>query len=112
MGQRLGAVIPEPLKKLYLCIPRKYLDAPNCFVLPECLKNEDGKIRMDFSDNGRGLAERYLKNPQAIFELGETTTIGGFGIGAFHMKEIVENIGGKIFAIQNEGKGLTIRVVI
>lgn len=77
-----------------------------------CNKNEDGKIRMDFSDNGRGLAERYLQNPQAIFELGETTTIGGFGIGAFHMKEIVENIGGKIFAIQNEGKGLTIRVVI
>lgn len=77
-----------------------------------CNKNEDGKVRMDFSDNGRGLAERYLKNPQAIFELGETTTIGGFGIGAFHMKEIVEKIGGKIFAIQNEGKGLTIRVVI
>ena len=62
-----------------------------------CNKNEDGKVRMDFSDNGRGLAERYLKNPQAIFELGETTTIGGFGIGAFHMKEIVEKIGG-IFA--------------
>ncbi len=77
-----------------------------------CDKSGEGKIQIDFSDNGRGLAERYIKKPQAIFELGETTTIGGFGIGAFHMKEIVEKIGGKIFAIQNEGKGLTIRVVI
>ena len=55
VGQRLGAVIPEPLKKLYLCIPRKYLDAPNCFVLPECLKNEDGKIR-------------FLSGSQGVFD--------------------------------------------
>ena len=55
MEQRLGAVIPEPLKKLYLCSPRKYLDAPNCFVLPECLKNEDGKIR-------------FLSGSQGVFD--------------------------------------------
>lgn len=77
-----------------------------------CAKNKAGKIQIDFSDNGRGLAERYHKEPQAIFKLGETTTIGGYGIGAFHMKEIVEQLGGKIFALQNKGKGLTIRVVI
>lgn len=77
-----------------------------------CNKNGEGKIQIDFVDNGRGLAERYQENPQAIFELGETTSIGGYGIGAFHMKEIVETIGGNVFAIQNEGKGLTIRVVI
>lgn len=77
-----------------------------------CNKNGEGKIQIDFVDNGRGLADRYQKNPQAIFELGETTSIGGYGIGAFHIKEIVETIGGNVFAIQNEGKGLTIRVVI
>ena len=46
-----------------------------------------------------------------LFKLGETTTIGGFGIGTFHMKEIVEKYEGNIYAIPNEEQGLTIRVV-
>ncbi len=70
------------------------------------------KLQIDFSDDGKGLDKKYRDNPQAIFNLGETTTVGGFGIGTFHMKEIVEKLGGTILAIQNEGKGLTIRVLI
>lgn len=63
-------------------------------------KNVDGKCQIDFTDDGKGLEKKYLDNPQAIFELGETTTQGGFGIGGFHMKEIVEKIGGKITVVQ------------
>ena len=75
-------------------------------------KAEHGKTQIDFIDNGKGLAKKYIANPDAIFELGETTSIGGFGIGAFHMREIVKRLGGIIHAIPNEGHGLTIRVVI
>ena len=71
-----------------------------------------GKTQIDFIDNGNGLSPNYIANPDAIFELGETTSIGGYGIGAFHMREIVENLGGSIHAIPNKGQGLTIRVVI
>ncbi len=75
-------------------------------------KIANGKCQIDFIDNGRGLDEKYLANPQAIFELGETSTPEGFGIGAFHMKEIVKKLEGQIFAIPATPNGLIIRVVI
>ena len=74
--------------------------------------NISGKCQIDFIDDGKGLHEKYLSNPQIIFKLGETTTPEGFGIGAFHMKEIIKNIGGEITAIPSNVAGLTIRVVI
>ena len=59
-----------------------------------------------------GLDKKYINNPQAIFTLGETTTPEGFGIGAFHMKEIAERLGGELTAIPLSPIGLTIRMVI
>ena len=73
--------------------------------------SQDDKTIIDFSDNGAGLNKKYKNNPSMLFNLGETTTTGGFGIGTFHMKEIVEKYEGKIYAIPNEERGLTIRVV-
>ena len=70
------------------------------------------KLQIDFIDNGDGLAEKYISNPQVIFELGETTTPEGFGIGAFHMREIVKKMNGQIFAIPQSPRGLAIRMVI
>lgn len=75
-------------------------------------KNVNGKCQIDFIDNGRGLDSKYLSNPQAIFELGETSTPEGFGIGAFHMKEIIQKIDGQIFAIPLTPNGLIVRVMI
>lgn len=70
------------------------------------------KLQIDFIDNGNGLADKYKSNPQVIFELGETTTPEGFGIGAFHMREIVKKMNGQIFAIPQSPRGLAIRMVI
>ena len=70
------------------------------------------KLQIDFIDNGNGLADKYMSNPQVIFELGETTTPEGFGIGAFHMREIVKKMDGEIFAIPQSPRGLAIRMVI
>lgn len=73
---------------------------------------ECGKLRIDFVDDGKGLDAKYRNSPADIFKLGETTTIGGFGIGCFHMREIVDGLGGNIYAIQNRERGLTIRVIL
>lgn len=70
------------------------------------------KVQIDFIDDGLGLHEKYRNKPDEIFKLGATTTIGGFGIGCFHMKEIVDSLGGEIHAIQNIERGLTIRVTL
>ena len=75
-------------------------------------KRVGDKLQIDFIDNGDGLAEKYMSNPQVIFELGETTTPEGFGIGAFHMREIVKKMNGQVFAIPQSPRGLAIRVVI
>lgn len=72
----------------------------------------DGHLQIDFIDNGKGLDPKYKNNPQEIFELGETSTYEGFGIGAFHMREIIKTLYGDIFAIPSNKNGLTIRVVI
>ena len=72
----------------------------------------DDKCQIDFIDNGRGLSSKYVSAPQSIFELGETTTPGGFGIGCFHMKEIIDKLGGEIICIPQAPTGLTIRVVL
>ena len=73
---------------------------------------ECGKLRIDFTDDGKGLDPKYKHTPSDIFKLGERTTTGGFGIGCFHMKEIVDSLGGSIHAIQNRERGLTIRVIL
>ncbi len=83
----------------------------NATSLKIATQNIDGKCQIDFIDDGDGLASKYVDNPQLMFELGETTT-DGFGIGAFHMKEIVEKMGGRITAIPSSPNGLTIRMVI
>ena len=84
----------------------------NATVLRVEAKNIGDKCQIDFIDNGRGLDKKYINNPQAIFTLGETTTPEGFGIGAFHMKEIAEKLGGELTAIPLSPIGLAIRMVI
>lgn len=84
-------------------------NAQNLLVIA---KQQNGKTQIDFSDDGNGLNPKYHSAPDSIFELGETSTIGGYGIGGFHMKEIVSRLGGEIHAIQNKERGLTIRVIL
>lgn len=70
------------------------------------------KCQIDFIDNGIGINMKYQSNPQKIFDLGESTTPGGYGIGAFHIKEIISKLDGCVWAIPSVSKGLTIRIVI
>jgi signal transduction histidine kinase len=65
-------------------------------------------LRISFIDDGRGLPEA-ISNPDAIFEIGITTTTGS-GLGLYHSREIVHELGGTIKAIPLTPKGLEIRM--
>ena len=44
--------------------------------------------------------------------MGITTTLGGSGFGLYHAKNIVESIGGKIWAIPVKPKGMEIKIEV
>lgn len=70
----------------------------------------DNTVRVAFVDNGNGLSTK-LDTPESMFEMGVTTTSGS-GLGLYHAREIVEKIGGRIFAIPQQPKGMEIRVEV
>lgn len=72
-------------------------------------KEGENTLVASFVDNGDGLSEK-LDSPEAMFEMGVTTTPGS-GLGLFHARGIVERLGGKILAIPME-HGMEIRVEI
>ena len=69
----------------------------------------ESKLKIKYSDNGPGIRPKDRKR---IFELFTTTTnkdkdgFHGTGIGLATVKNLVENLGGKISAISKEGKGV------
>jgi len=66
--------------------------------------NSDNLLLIDISDNGDGLSNEYIQNPESIFKLGITNKNGGSGIGLHTLRElIIENLHGNI---QYSGKGI------
>lgn len=72
-------------------------------------KEGENTLVASFVDNGKGLSEK-LDSPEAMFEMGVTTTPGS-GLGLFHARGIVEKLGGKIMGIPRE-HGMEIRMEI
>lgn len=65
---------------------------------------------ISFIDNGRGLSKE-IPNVDAMFEMGVTTT-GGSGLGLYHAKRIVQDMGGKIAAIPLKNNGMEIQIEV
>jgi len=65
------------------------------------------ELRILFSDDGKGVAEKFLedeKSKNKIFELGITTTNGGSGIGLNSVREGLKSMNGTIKLIGNNVK--------
>ncbi len=60
-------------------------------------------IQLSFKDDGKGIPNNILGN---IFDFGFTTSRRGSGIGLYHVKEIVEKLGGKIEVNNDLSKGV------
>lgn len=72
------------------------------------LKAKPENIIVEIADNGVGISNDHL---QKIFDKfyripqGDLHNIKGFGLGLFHVKSIIEKLGGRITASSTEGKG-------
>lgn len=73
-------------------------------------KIAENTLRISFVDDGKGLS-KDLPTTDSIFEMGITTTSGS-GLGLYHAKNIVENMGGKISAVPIQPNGMGIRVEV
>ena len=73
------------------------------------LTDEDHRVVVEVSDNGKGIRKKDLKN---VFNPGFTTKKRGWGLGLSLAKRIVEEYHkGRIFVKQSEvGKGTTFRI--
>jgi len=77
------------------------------------LKSKPDSLVLDISDNGIGISNDHL---QKIFDKfyripqGDVHDIKGFGLGLFHVKSIVERLGGKISVSSTNSKGSTFSI--
>ena len=81
-------------------------DAKNIILTMKSL-NEAG-IELIFTDDGKGIPQENFKK---IFNFGFTTTTGS-GIGLYHVKQIVEKMGGEIIATKEIKKGSEFRILL
>lgn len=83
-------------------------------ILVEFCKN-DGAVEFYYSDDGEGMSELLIKNPQAIFELGvRDSKEKGSGIGMFDVSKRLKTLKGSISFIGNNKKlkGACFKIVI
>jgi putative PEP-CTERM system histidine kinase len=66
---------------------------------------EPGSVVISVSDTGCGIPEEFLRN--SLFAPFRSTKKGGWGIGLYHSKEIVDAHGGRIEVASREGVGTT-----
>lgn len=73
------------------------------------VKCENGKVYIDVSDTGKGIAHKDFKS---VFSPGFTTKRRGWGLGLTLAKRIVEEYhNGKIYVLNSEiGRGTTFRI--
>jgi sensor histidine kinase regulating citrate/malate metabolism len=83
-------------------------------IIVEFSKNKDA-IEFYYSDDGNGMSELLLKNPEAIFELGvRDSKEKGSGIGMFDVSKRLKGLKGSISFIGNNKKlkGACFKIVI
>lgn len=73
------------------------------------------KLIIDFSDNGDGVSQKYIQNPEDIFSIGVTDKKGGSGIGLYTIKtKMKDDLHGDIVFVDNGiefKKGATFRLI-
>lgn len=81
-------------------------------VLVEMSNSKDGSLKILFSDDGGGLVEKFLSDPEQIFELGVTETDGS-GIGLHTVKERLKRMNADISFVGNDGTlgGATFQII-
>lgn len=80
-------------------------------------KKNGNTIEIYFSDNGKGLDEKYKDNPEVIFNLNESSKTDnkgnkiGTGLGLYIVKSIIEEYNNSSISIINIQDGLTFKII-
>ena len=73
-------------------------------------QNDDaGQVRVTVQDSGKGLDPQSMER---IFDAFYTTKHGGMGIGLSISRSIIQNHGGQLWAVANEGPGISVQFTI
>ncbi len=71
-----------------------------------------GRVWMELSDNGRGIAEQDLERVFELFRRAGPQDQPGEGIGLAHVRTVVRNLGGDITVTSRLGEGSTFRITL
>lgn len=71
-----------------------------------------GIVRIDISDNGRGIAEDDLERVFELFRRAGDQDQQGEGIGLAHVRSLIRNLGGDITVASELGKGSTFQLTL
>ena len=73
-------------------------------------QNDDAdQVRVAIQDSGIGLDPQSMER---IFDAFYTTKRGGMGMGLSISRSIIQNHGGKLWAVANEGPGMSVQFTI
>lgn len=67
------------------------------------------ELLITISDNGPGVSPE-IQPPQKVFDRGVTTTVNGSGLGLYHVRETIKQMGGDIQLAEGPGFTLVIRL--
>lgn len=110
-------VDPEQLRRVINNIVSnsvKYMDKPHGQI-EMTVKDVGDFIQVELGDNGKGIAMRdlpYIFDRFYRTDASRNSSKGGSGIGLSIVKKIVEEHGGNIWAVSEEGKGTTMYFVV
>src|SRR4029077_15758115 len=74
------------------------------------VKHENRHAVLSVSDTGCGMSEEFVR--ESLFVPFRTTKRGGWGLGLYQVKEIVERHKGKLLVTSKEGSGTTFHVTL
>ncbi|WP_337270269.1 sensor histidine kinase [Oryzifoliimicrobium ureilyticus] len=66
-----------------------------------------GRVRVDVTDNGRGIAASDMERVFELFRRAGTQDKAGEGIGLAYVRSLTRNLGGEVTVSSTEGKGST-----
>jgi putative PEP-CTERM system histidine kinase len=72
------------------------------------VKHEDGHAVLSIRDTGCGMSDEFIR--ESMFVPFHTTKRGGWGIGLYQVKEIVERHHGKLSVSSKQGSGTTFQI--
>ncbi len=93
----------------------KFTEAGSVEVIAEAMPNGEGAVLMHLAvrDTGMGISAEHLPNLFARFSQGDESEVrkfGGAGLGLAIAKQLIELMGGRIWAESQVGKGSTFHI--